>query len=70
MAYMLKQRGVSEAEANNYAKTHIKATLDTGHLNMWRKYWQNDPKKSIQQDDADFQKTVSDGEGALAEGIR
>jgi sugar phosphate isomerase/epimerase len=47
--------GISKAEAEKAAETHIKATLDTGHFNMWRKYWQNDPKKSIDANDKDFQ---------------
>jgi hypothetical protein len=47
-------RGMSKEEAWKKAEEHIKATLDTGHMNMWRKYWQNDPKKTIQQNDVDF----------------
>ena len=39
MAEMLKQRGINENEAKKIAATHIKATLDTGHLNTWRKYY-------------------------------
>jgi len=38
------------------AEEHIKATLDTGHLNMWRKYWQENPMKTREQNDADFRK--------------
>ena len=49
-------RGVSEKEARRRAEEHIKATIDTGHLNIWRKYWQNDPKKTVQQNDAAFKK--------------
>ncbi len=49
-----EQRGISREEATKLADNHIKATLDTGHLNTWRKYWQNDPKKSMTQNDADF----------------
>jgi hypothetical protein len=55
MAEMLvQQRRVSEAEARKAAEMHIKATLDTGHFNMWRKYWQNDPGKTLEQNDKDF----------------
>jgi len=44
------------AEANKLAETHIKATIDLGHLNTWRKYWHNDPKKTMQENDNDFKK--------------
>jgi hypothetical protein len=54
MADMLHKKGVAEDEAKKLAETHLKATLDTGHLNMWRKYWQDDPQKSIDKNDADF----------------
>lgn len=55
MAKMLQQqKGMSEAEAKKTAEEHIKATLDTGHLNVWRKYWQDDPDKTFEQNDNDF----------------
>ncbi|MBW2976995.1 sugar phosphate isomerase/epimerase [Candidatus Woesearchaeota archaeon] len=43
--------GVSQEEAEKIAERHIKATLDTGHLNMWKKYWQEDPKLTREQND-------------------
>lgn len=46
--------GVSKEEAEKIAARHIKATLDTGHLNMWRKYWQDDPKLTREQNDSHF----------------
>ena len=46
--------GVSREEAEKIAARHIKATLDTGHLNMWRKFWQEDPKLSKEQNDSQF----------------
>ena len=46
--------GISKEEAEKIAERHIKATLDTGHLNMWRKYWQEDPKLNREQNDAKF----------------
>jgi hypothetical protein len=46
--------GVSKQEAEKIAERHIKATLDTGHLNMWRKFWQDDPKLNREQNDAKF----------------
>lgn len=49
-------RGMSKEQAEEEAETHIKATLDTGHLNLWRKYWQEDARKTKEQNDADFKK--------------
>tara|TARA_Y100000310_G_scaffold345527_1_gene466018 strand:+ start:13121 stop:15424 length:2304 start_codon:yes stop_codon:yes gene_type:complete len=46
--------GVSKTEAEKLAAQHIKVTLDTGHLNMWRKFWQDDPKLNREQNDAKF----------------
>jgi len=51
---MLQQRGMSEKEAQEKAKEHITATFDTGHFNMWRKYWRGDSKKTLEQNDNDF----------------
>jgi len=46
--------GVSKEEAEKIAASHIKATLDTGHLNMWKKFWQDDPKLDREQNDKKF----------------
>ena len=46
--------GISKEEAEKIASRHIKATLDTGHLNMWKKFWQEDPKLTKEQNDAKF----------------
>ena len=51
-------RGISEEEAIKKAETHIKATLDTGHINIWRKYWQDDHTKSLKENDEDFKKWI------------
>lgn len=41
MAKQLQQKkGFKEEEAKRIAETHIKATIDTGHFNMWKKYFQ------------------------------
>ncbi|HLD72630.1 MAG TPA: TIM barrel protein [Candidatus Nanoarchaeia archaeon] len=56
MADFLVQRGMSNSEAEKKAKDHITATFDTGHLNMWRKYWQGDPSKGIEENDTNFNK--------------
>jgi len=53
---LVHERGYKQQKAKELANQHIKATLDTGHLNVWRKYWQNDSKKSVQQNDEDFKK--------------
>jgi len=47
---------ISKEEAEKIAARHIKATLDTGHLNMWKKFWQDDPKLTREQNDATFRK--------------
>jgi hypothetical protein len=44
MAKMLEEKGFSSAEAKEKAKTHIRATLDSGHFNMWRKHFQGKPE--------------------------
>ena len=54
MVQLLSQQGVAEEEAWKTAKTHITSTLDTGHINMWRKYWTGDPKKDLAENDKDF----------------
>jgi len=48
--------GVSKEEAEKLAERHIKATIDTGHINLWRKYWQDDPRKTKEENDAAFNK--------------
>jgi len=49
---------MSQKEAHEKAQQHITATLDTGHVNMWRKYWVGDNKKNIEQNDKDFDQWV------------
>ncbi len=44
----------SAQEAKKLAEDHITSTFDTGHLNMWRKYWKNDPKISLNQNEEQF----------------
>ncbi|MBW2996006.1 sugar phosphate isomerase/epimerase [Candidatus Woesearchaeota archaeon] len=53
---LVHDRKIDPSQAKKLAETHIKATLDTGHLNTWRKYWQNDPNKTTQDNDAAFKK--------------
>jgi len=55
MARMLVQNNnIPEDEARKIADRHIGATFDTGHFNMWRKYWKGDPNKTIEENDAKF----------------
>jgi len=48
-------------QAKTLAEEHIKGTLDVGHLNMWRKSWNEDLKKSPEENDKAF-KTWAVGE--------
>ncbi len=48
--------GMSKEEAEKIAERHIKATLDTGHLNLWKKFYQPEPGKTAEQNEADFKK--------------
>lgn len=45
---------MSEEQARKMAETHIKATIDTGHFNMWRKYFQGKEGENIEQTDNRF----------------
>ncbi|MBI2652281.1 sugar phosphate isomerase/epimerase [Candidatus Woesearchaeota archaeon] len=58
--------GVSREEAEKLAERHIKATLDTGHINLWRKYWQEDPRKTREQNEEAFKKWALDQVESLA----
>ena len=62
--------GVSKEEAEKLAQRHIKATLDTGHINLWRKYWQEDPRMTKEQNDDAFKKwALSQVESLAKEGM-
>lgn len=55
MADMLvKNKGLPEEQARREAEDHIKGHLDTGHMNIWRKYWVADPKKTPEQNEKGF----------------
>jgi Xylose isomerase-like TIM barrel len=45
MADRLQQNGLSEHEAQQRAESHIRATLDVGHMNIWRKYYQGNDEQ-------------------------
>lgn len=70
MTKMLVQKGYSKEEAQERAKTHIKATVDTGHFNQWRRHWQAKPGEDPEQADKRFDKWYLDEMEKLAkEGI-
>ena len=58
MKELMVQKGYGQKEAEKAAKEHLSMTFDTGHMNMWRKYWKGDPKKNPEQNDKDFDKWV------------
>ncbi len=45
---------LSQKEAERLAETHIMATIDTGHLNLWRKYFQPGPDSTPEQNEKEF----------------
>ena len=47
---------MDKEEAQKLADTYIKATFDTGHANMWKKFWQIKPGQTIEESDKDFKK--------------
>jgi len=62
--------GVSKEEAEKLAERHVKATIDTGHINLWRKYWQDDPRKTKEQNDSEFNKwAISSIESLAKDGM-
>ncbi len=53
---LVKERHISKSEAAKIAEDHIKATWDTGHANIWRKYFQEKPGESLEQTNERFKK--------------
>ncbi|MBI2139426.1 sugar phosphate isomerase/epimerase [Candidatus Woesearchaeota archaeon] len=51
-----KVEGISKEEAAKIAERHVKATFDTAHMNMWRKYWQDIPGKEPEENEQEFKK--------------
>ncbi len=60
-----QQHGMAEEQARKEAREHITSTFDTGHLNMWRKYWVADDKKSIAENDAEYNKWMLEKLGKM-----
>ena len=62
--------GMSKEDAAAEAKKHIGATVDIGHFNLWRQFYQGDPKDSPEQRHKKFEKWALDETEKLAkEGI-
>ena len=61
-----KKYGYSLEKARKEADEHLTATLDTGHVNMWRKYWKSDNKKTIEENDREFNDWLINKIGDLA----
>ena len=66
MKNILVKQGMAEEEAKRKAEKHITSTFDTGHFNMWRKYWKGDPQKTVEQNDNEFKKWMVQKVGELA----
>jgi len=49
-----QDRGMSADSAHKEAESRIKATWDTSHANMWRKYFQAKPGENMEKTDARF----------------
>lgn len=60
MKKQLIELGYDEESAWEKARTHIKATFDIGHVNIWRKYWADDPTKTLEDNDREFRQWVID----------
>lgn len=55
MVEQLTHEGHSKKEAQKLAQTHIRGTLDIGHLNLFRTYFQAKPGESPEQRDQRFE---------------
>ena len=51
---LIVRKGMDESQAKELAERHIKAHLDTGHINIWRKYWVADSNKSPEKNNEEF----------------
>ncbi len=53
---LVSERHMSQSEAAKQAENHIKMTWDTGHANIWRKYFQPEGNETPEQTDIRFKK--------------
>ncbi|MAG61053.1 hypothetical protein CL619_04660 [archaeon] len=65
MKELMVQKGYSDQEAEKAAKQSLSMTFDTGHMNMWRKYWKGDHKKTPKQNDDDFNEWAKEMTGKM-----
>ena len=56
MMSQLEERGYSKEKAKQFAEEHIKATFDIGHAYTWRKYFNEDPDKTYEENTKEFNK--------------
>jgi hypothetical protein len=63
----LFHKGMTEHEAEKIAEQHIKSTLDTQHLGMWKKHFDRKPGETEEQRDARFNKWYVEQVEKLAE---
>lgn len=68
MKERLIQKGYKEKEAKDLSEKHISGTFDIGHANIWKKYYKNDPKKSPEENEKDFNKWLIDEAKDLIKG--
>ncbi len=59
---------MDKSQAQKVASQHIKATLDTGHLNMWRKHFKSQKGESKEDTDKRFEKWFTSQVKELAKG--
>ncbi len=59
---------INREKAEKIAEKHIKATFDTGHANMWRKFWQIQPGQTVEESDKAFKKWYVNEFDKLAKG--
>jgi sugar phosphate isomerase/epimerase len=60
MTELMIQKGYNEKQAKEAARKSLSMTFDTGHMNMWRKYWKGDPNKDPADNDKEFDKWALD----------
>ncbi|RJQ15810.1 sugar phosphate isomerase/epimerase [Candidatus Woesearchaeota archaeon] len=70
MVKRLMHEGMDKTSAEEKAKTHIKATIDIGHFNLWRSHFEPKDGESIEDRDKRFNTWVIEQTSKLAkEGI-
>lgn len=57
---LMKERGMSEDQAKKVSEDHIKATLDTEHLGLWKRYYQRKQGENEEQFTERFNKWYMD----------